>query len=250
MRKQIINILALSCALLLLNACGETGDDLTPRQAGALVVIPSVDEGTRAAVNYTAEDYFGVDGYGKVDVTIGGVTAEYGYDAANKHLAAVEEDGAFRFPADGSGLSFTIKWPSEELRTTLGATVPADQSTRDAFLTTDWLSASKSAVYTPRVFVSLLHERSKAAFVLDGAMYGRKITKLTIGGFSACCQNPAGGVDAQLIFAPDAGSTLFAAGRTGALTVENDPAMYTFTIGTAVTGFTPGSHHTIRIIAE
>ena len=232
------------CALIMLPACGRDEDPVRPGGT-ELVLAPSVDGGsTRAAVNYSADQYLTLPGYGQADVTVGIATAAYEYDQMNNELRATGDP--FLFPNDGSALTFRVQWPTAAKRQTLGTALPKDQSLRETFLAWDFLSATVTAFPSSKIPVSLAHEHSKAAFTLEGtSFYGRRIEKLVFNGYTAYC-DPARN-DAQLIFKPLMGQQIFAAGGNGALRVEGDGTMYTFTLASPVTGFDSGSHHTIKL---
>lgn len=234
------------CASLLLGACSKAENPQpVPGDKQALVLAPSVDGETKAAANYTAGDYFGLAGYDEASVLVDNVDVPYVYSASGKELRVKAGSDPFYFPAGGTPLTFTVKWPTEAQRLALGIEVAKDQSEREVFLRTDYLSTTMTVLPTNRVLISLGHERSKATFTLDGALYGKKITRLTVSGYTAYC-DPAL-KDAQLVFVPQAGTTILAQGCSGALQVEGSNSMYTFTLAEAITGFEAGSHHTIKI---
>lgn len=251
MKTYIKNFIPALCCIIAMQACDNTDTgEITPQGGMELVISPVVaGEETRAAKNYSTSDYFGIDDYGLADVIIDNVIVPYYYDAVKNELRAGDDDMPFIFPADGSPMTITVKWPTEAQRYDLSSTgVPKDQSGRETFMLSDYLSSTLKAFPVNKVMISLGHERSKAAFTLDGALYGKKIENLVVSGYTAYC-DPALN-DAQLIFMPAAGSTILALGCSGALQVEGDDRMYTFTLKESVTGFEPGSHHTVRIIVD
>lgn len=240
--------MAASALLVTMNACNK--DDIRTQgnvHTAELVLSPSVDGvETRAAMNYAADDYFTTPGFGQAEVFVGMTSAVYDYDASAKTLRAAGAYTPYYFPTDGSGLTFKASWPTETQRSAIDAAFPTDQSTREAFLTADYLSVTTKAYASAKVPVRFQHEHSKAAFTFEGTtLYGKRIEKLVFNGYTAYC-DPACD-DAQLIFKPLSGQYIFQAGKSGALKIEGDDALYTFTLGNAVIGFDAGSHHTIKL---
>lgn len=249
MNKHILKAFIPAAALMLLAGCSKEHDELSAPEKGGieLVLMPGVGThpGSRAAHNYKAADYFTLAGYDKTDVIVGNTTSPYVYNNISKELTAEPGTDPFVFPADGSPLDITVKWPTEAQRRALDAAGHKDQSTTEAFLLADFLTKEIKALPAERVIINLAHERCKATFTLDGALYGQKIEKLSLNGYSAYC-DPALN-DAQLILLPAVGSVMLTTGTHGALKVQGDPQMYTFALTADVTGIEAGSHHTIRL---
>lgn len=245
MKRYFKIFIPVLCATVLAAGCSKEGTSI-PGQGTALVLSPSVDgNDTRAGYNYKAKEYFELAGYEKADVISNNAIVPYVYNETLNELTAAAGYDPFVFPADGSTLSITVKWPAEEQRRALDFTGHKDQSDKTDFLLADFLTTSVSVYPSKRVTINLGHERSKITFTLEGAFNGQSIEELYINGYSAYCDPVLG--DAQLIVLPAVGPMLLGKGATGALKVSGDPGMYTFTLSAAVTGFEAGSHHTIRL---
>lgn len=246
MRINIIKLIPAFVLLMLANACSKDGSQPAPGKGQELILAPSMGHG-RAAVNYSADRYFGLAGYGEADVTVGVQTVAYTYNSSFNELSATGSNEPFRFPTDGSPLRFRVQWPTAEKREAF-STLPKDQSTPEAFFASDFLSVDMKAYQSAKVMINFEHEHCKASFTLEGtSFYGKKIEKLVFNGYTAYCDADMGIKDAQLIFKPLSGQYIFTPSSSGALKISGDEAMYNFTLEGYVTGFEPGSHHTLKL---
>lgn len=235
--KQLF-LICLSAALLTVASCAK--EELSPTDLALRFRI----EGTRAAVNYPASDYFGVAGLGNATVVVKATTVCYTYD--NGELAGLTDADCIYFPVDGQSLSSVkVRWPEDAIRTTQGAAVVKDQSIQATFLATDWLSAElKNLAPTQTIALTLEHERPKLTFTLTGAMAGKKLISLTIAGYKAYCDDDMQVKSAQLILLP--GNADITTNTIGTLGIDGESAPRNFIIQTTPT-LVAGQNHTIQI---
>ncbi len=239
--KQIFLICA-TAALLAATSCSKQDGSQTDRAVRFRIV--GIGEQSKAATNYVATDYFTLSNLGKASVELKSKTTTYVY--ANDILQGETPEDCHYFPVDNSALaSIKVRWPDDAARSTQGTSIAKDQSSKEVFLAADWLSATLQNV-TPAqtIALTLSHERAKVTFTLVGANADKKITALSIGGYTAFCDEEASVKDAQLILTP--GSTDIKANAIGALSLEGESTQHSFVISTMPT-LVAGENHTIEI---
>ena len=114
--KQSLLICA-AAALLAGSSCSEQ----EPFNAAMPVrlSIAGISPGSRAAANYSADDYFGLRGMAGASVSVKARTTTYIY--ADGTLAGATPDDVLYFPVDGSALSSVkVYWPEEAVRQAQG----------------------------------------------------------------------------------------------------------------------------------
>lgn len=206
--------------------------------------IAAIAAASRAAADYPAADYFTLPGLEQATVAVKTLTATYVY--ADNTLAGATEEDILHFPVDGSALpSVKVRWPDDAARQASGQAPAKDQRSKEVFLAADWLSAElKDVAPAQTIALTLMHERPKVTFTLVGAMAGRKITALSVGGYEAYCDADTRIKDAQLMMPADNGD--IAPEAIGALTLEGETSPRSFVIKT-MPALIAGQNHTIEI---
>lgn len=221
-------LFAISIAAIFLASCQQ--DDHT---AATDKIAPefalSIDGDTRAAYNYPIDDYFGLgEGFQNISITADAATTytyTYTYSPTTKRFYASDSQNALYFPNDGSVLDrLTFIWPSEEfinmhLDGYGGFRMLKDQSTKEAFLSMDWLAGEVMNVKpTLLVPVTMYHMfNSKITIELTGDHKNKRIESLSIGGFKAYCDPKL--KSAQLMYGSDDMGSL-RKGSTGVVKIE------------------------------
>lgn len=207
-----IALLALGCI-----SC-EKGTGLIQKEAVFSINIAGQDM-TKAATNYTAEDYF-TSGNGNDLMTVTCNGEEYTYRYSDDGLFYGSTQGQIlSFPEDGSVLErVDFTWPE---RTRAGEAVQSDQSERSTFLGMDCLQGHISEIAPTAVIpVNMSHARAKVTFTLIGEYSGRRIESLEIEGYKAYCDPSLD--DAALILDPSGDIGRLGAGAEGTVTVDGE----------------------------
>lgn len=217
-------------------SCGERENNAAAEKIAPEFML-SIDGTTRAAHNYSIEDYFGLgEGFQYISITDDPAEAYiYVYNQGSNRFSPKDSQNAIYFPTDGSALEgLTFMWPTDDFVSGHvaeygGFKVLKDQSARKDFLSMDWLVGQIRNVKPTMIIPVMMYHtfNAKITVALEGQYEGKRIESLTIGDFKAYC-DPALKT-AQLMYGMDDIGSL-PPGSSGSVKIEGVEAPYYFVI--------------------